>query len=496
MMAGRSAASSLPDRRALVAVDLGAESCRVSLLRWRDDQPAVELIYRFANGARQVGGHLRWDLQAIVTGVDEGMRRAATIASEGVASVAVDGWAVDYVRLAADGAPLEDPFCYRDERTVSAEIALHQRIAATRMRDLTGVQLLRINTIYQQFADRQMRLPEGTHWLNLPEYLLYRWGGRAVSEYTNATHTQMVELGRMQWCDEIFAAAGLSLACAASIVPPGTILGRITGTLADLPAFANTALIAPACHDTASAVAGIPAQGDDWAYISSGTWSLVGTSVEQPVNGVGAAEQNYTSLAGAGGRFCFHRNVNGMWLLRQCMETWREAGQTWEIAELVEQASLIGRPDGLLHVDDPDLWLSGNMPARINQQRTTAGLPKMEECPAAAPAMASLILHSLAHRYAEVLQQVERHSSRKLQRLFIVGGGSQNELLNRLTAAATGLEVVRGAPESSTIGNFAVQLATLEGYRNDRTGAEADRVAMWAGVLTSQAHPELGLSPE
>ena len=482
------------NRRALVAVDLGAESCRVSLLRWLGDRPSIELIYRFANAARQVDEHLRWDLRMILDGVDEGLRRAADAAPEGIASLAVDGWAVDYVRLDASGNPLEDPFCYRDERTIAAESALHQRISARAMRSLTGVQLLRINTVYQQVADRQMQLPEGQVWLNLPEFLLHRWGGRAVAEYTNATHTQMVELSEMRWCQEIFAAAGLDSSCAATLVPPGSVLGHLRGPLTRLPAFASTSLIAPACHDTASAVAGIPASGEDWAYISSGTWSLVGAVLDRPLNKEAVAEENFTTLAGVGGRFCFHRNVNGMWLLRQCIETWREAGTHWDVPDLIKEADLVSAPDECLDVDDPALLLAGDMPARINRQRLRRGLPALEESANGAPLMASLIFHSLASRYAEVLRRIEQHSGRTLRRLFIVGGGSQNELLNRLTAEATGLEVLRGAPESSTIGNFAVQLATLEGRRNEQVGVDAECVSEWAALLTSVAHPELGLS--
>ncbi len=493
MSAGGPAPLAPADARALIAVDLGAESCRVSLLRWVEARPQITLVHRFANAAREVGGHLRWDFRSIVAGIESGMRRAATIATEGVAGVAVDGWAVDYVRLDGSGRPLEEPFCYRDQRTIAAEVALHRRISAERMRALTGVQLLRINTVYQQFADRQMKLAEGERWLNLPEFLLCCWGGTPVAEYSNATHTQMVELGRMAWSDEILRAAGLSPGCAAPIVPPGTVLGRLRGPLAELPALADTQLIAPACHDTASAVAGIPARGEDWAYISSGTWSLVGTVVDRPLNGERVARQNFTSLAAAGGRFCFHRNVNGMWLLRQCLEAWGGGERRWEIAELLARAESVGAPDCMLDVDDPELWLAGAMPARINRQRSEGGLPALEEGPAGAPAMTSLILHSLAKRYAEMLGQIESHTGRQLRRLFVVGGGSQNALLNRLTAEATGLSVLRGAAESSTLGNFAVQLATIEGARSEETGASAERVAAWAGLLHSAAHPELPL---
>jgi len=239
------------DTRALIAVDLGAESCRVSLLRWRSGKAEISLVHRFANAPREVNGGLHWDLAMIEAGLDRGVRACAEIAKEGVRSIAVDGWAVDYVRVDEDGKALGDPFCYRDERTVKAERALHRRISPERLRELTGVQLLRINTLYQLYADAMRDLPEGRQWLNLPEYILSQWGGARVAEHTNATHTGMVELHQPQWCREIFSAAHLDLACAAKIVPPGTELGRLSGALAELPALRDTVLIAPACHDTA-----------------------------------------------------------------------------------------------------------------------------------------------------------------------------------------------------------------------------------------------------
>jgi rhamnulokinase len=471
------------DKRASIAVDLGAESCRVSLLRWVKGKPTIELVHRFANAPREVDGGLRWDLAMIVDGLEEGVRRCASIATEGVRSIAVDGWAVDYVRLDAKGLPLADPFCYRDERTVKAERALHRRIGPERLRELTGVQLLRINTLYQLYADALEGLPDGRQWLNLPEYVLSRWGGARVAEHTNATHTQMVELYKRQWCREIFSAAELDLACAAKIVPPGTEVGRLSGPLAELPALRDTVLIAPACHDTASAIAGIPATGNDWAYISSGTWSLVGTVLEQPRNGEEARDENFTNLGAVGGRVCFHKNVNGMWLIRQCIDTWAGSGRVWTVPELVAAAENTERPRGLLDVDDSDLLLAGRMPQRINAQRVRKGFEVLDEGPENAPVFASLIFHSLAARYAKVLDRIAFHSGKKLKRLFVVGGASQNDFLNRLTAEATGLEVFRGAAESSTVGNFAVQLAALEGSRDAVTGAYAEQVSRWAGLF-------------
>jgi rhamnulokinase len=473
------------DQRALIAVDLGAESCRVSLLRWVDRKAVITLVHRFANAPREVDGELRWNLTMIEAGLDDGLRKCAEIASEGVRSIAVDGWAVDYVRVDKDGRALADPFCYRDQRTLEAEWSLHRKISPQRLRELTGIQLLRINTLYQLHADVLQRQPSELQWLNLPEYVLSRLGGARVAEHTNATHTQMMELDRRQWCREIFQAADLDLACAPHLVPPGTEVGRLTGPLAELPAFRDTLLIAPACHDTASAIAGIPATGDDWAYISSGTWSLVGTLLEEPRNDAAARKENFTNLGAVGDQICFHKNVNGMWLIRQCIEKWAEDGRVWTVPEIVAAAEAAARPDGLLDVDDADLLLAGQMPQRINAQRVRKGFVPLDDSPANAPEFASLIFHSLAARYASVLERVAFHSGKNLSRLFVVGGASQNDFLNRLTQEATGLELFRGSTESATLGNFAVQLAVLEGKRDALTGASADLVSRWAGHLSS-----------
>jgi rhamnulokinase len=295
----------------------------------------------------------------------------------------------------------------------------------------------------------------------------------------------MVELDLREWSREVFSAVNLDLAGAAKLVPPGTEIGKLSGPLAELPALRDTVLIAPACHDTASAIAGIPATGNDWAYISSGTWSLVGTLLEEPRNDAAAAEENFTNLGAVGGRICFHKNVNGMWLIRQCMETWAAGGRVWTVTELVAAAEKVTMPHGVLDVDDPDLLLAGRMPQRINAQRVRRGLEALDEGPENAPAFASLIFHSLAARYAQVLDRVAFHSGKKLKRLFVVGGASQNDFLNRLTREATGLEVFRGAAESSTVGNFAVQMAVLEGSRDALTGADAEQVSRWAGLFVA-----------
>ncbi|HUI42289.1 MAG TPA: FGGY-family carbohydrate kinase [Terriglobia bacterium] len=480
------------DQRALVAVDLGAESCRVSLLRWFDGTPRIELVHRFPNGPMELSSGLRWDLAGIWQGVEEGLRRCADIvqtgtgkrSSAGIASIAVDGWAVDYVRLGAGGQPLGDPYCYRDPRTIAAENEVLARTSAERLYAVTGIQQLRINTLYQLYADGLAGVPASAPWVNLPEYILHRLGGRRISEYTNATHTQLVDLKKRAWSEEVFEAAGLDLAAAPELVPPGTNLGFLKGPLAALRALRTAQLIAPACHDTASAIAGIPASGSGWAYISSGTWSLVGTLLDEACTSAEARRQNFTNEGGVGGQVCFLKNVNGMWLLQQCLASWQAAGRGWTLPELIALAERLPAPETLLDVDDPDLLLPGNMPARINAQRQRAGLPPCGEAPDAAPAMANLIFHSLAARYAEVLKDVAAITGKQFERLYIAGGGSRNAFLNELSAERTGLEVRCAAVESSTLGNFAIQLASLQGAYDRELGVQAAAVAHWAAVLT------------
>jgi rhamnulokinase len=472
------------EKPSLVAVDLGAESCRVCLLRWLNGEPRAQLVHRFANAAVQRGDGLHWDLRRITQGVEVGLRTCAELAPEGIAAIGVDGWAVDYVRLGPDGAPVADPFCYRDERTVEAQKQVHSRISPERLYVLTGVQILALNTLYQLYADGMIGTDQRTPWLTLPEFLTHQLGGRRVAEYTNATHTQLLGVRDGAWCREIFGVVGLDVNAAPAVVRPGTDAGQLQGPLASHAAFRDTRLIVPACHDTASAIAGIPAPGDDWAFISSGTWSLVGCVLDSPCVSEAARRKNFSNEGGVGRKIYFLKNVNGMWLLRQCMEQWRLQGQTWTVESLLKACAGLPAPEVLLDVDDPDLLLPGDMPARINAQlqrngrfSTPLGMPA---------ATANLVFHSLAARYAEVLQNLTSITGKTFKRLYIVGGGSRNALLNQLTAKATGLEVLTGSTESTTVGNFAIQLAALDGHFIEAIGVSADAVAKWAGVLAAQ----------
>ena len=470
-------------RPPMIAVDLGAGSCRVSMLRWIDGIPDVSVVHRFPNAPVEDGESLRWPLDDILQGVEHGLRRCAENSSEPIASIGVDGWAVDYVRLKQDGLPLAPPFCYRDARNEVAEEAVHARIGESHLYSLTGLQRLRFNTIYQLYADKLAGVPDSIPWLNLPEYVLQRLGGRPVSEYTNATHSGLIDLRTKGWSEEIFGALGLDLNAAPQLVSPGTDLGLIQGSLRALPAFRKTRLIAPACHDTASAIAAIPHEGGDWAYLSSGTWSLLGTLETGPLNSETAYRDNFTNLGAAGGGICFHKSVNGMWLIQQCLEHWAQLGHEWKLPDLIAAAEKTEPPDALLDVDHADLMLPGKMPNRINRRRLCAGLPAIPEDAAHAPIVANLIFHSLAAKYAQVVRELAQVTGKTFRVLHVVGGGSRNSLMNRITAEATGLRVCPGHVESSTIGNLSIQMAIAERSGEREGSPSREEIRRCAGDL-------------
>lgn len=448
-------------RPAVVAIDLGAESCRVSLLQSPDGRPEARMVHRFANGPYADGPNLRWDLHRICRELEDGLRQCAKLAPEGIASVGVTGWAVDYVRLNAQGQPLAQPYCYRDARTQDAMHAAHERLSAERLYSITGIQIQPINTVYQLYADARSGVRADTPWVTLPEYILYWLGAPRVAEYTNASHTGLLDAETRRWSDEVMEALGLSAAAAPELVAPGSVLGPLRHDLRALPAFEQTQLIAPACHDTASAIGGIAVQDDEWAYISSGTWSLVGTLLPVPHKTADACAQGFTNLGAATGEILFHRGIPGMWLLRQCMQVWEKSGPC-SIASLIDDARKLPKPKVVLDLDDGSFLLPGNMPERMQEQLRARGLAALPTGCEAAPHYANLIFHSLAARYASLLQSVRAMTGKSVARICVAGGGSRNEYLNRLTANATGLPVARCSAESSTLGNFAVQWARLE----------------------------------
>ncbi|MEI9968959.1 MAG: FGGY-family carbohydrate kinase [Terracidiphilus sp.] len=471
---------------ARVAIDLGAESCRVSLLRWIDGRPTVEVVHRIPNGPVRRGDSLCWPLNQILAGLEEGLRKAVATAPEGIASIGVDSWSVDYVRLAPDGSMLSKPFCYRDERTAASKELADRIIAPFDLYERTGTYPLKINSVYQLIADAAasegngQRIDKRAPWVMLPEFVLYWLSGQRVAEYTNATHTGLVNLKTGDWDRELFEMLGLAIEAAPPIVATGTVLGPMTGPLAQFDAFRATQIIAPATHDTASAIAGIPTDLSSAAYISSGTWSLVGTITQVPVTTKHAFDAGYTNIGAAAGGLLFHSLINSMWVLKQCMDAWAVQGRGWKIEDLVEKAAACNTATGVLDMDADALMLDTDMPRRINNELTRLGFDAIPDEAGNEPQFARTIFESLALRYASATANLEKMLGRKLERIHMIGGATRNKLLVELTEQRTGLHVEIGETESSTVGNLAAQLAASE-VAGDRVTPAS--VREWAALL-------------
>jgi len=443
------------------------------------------MLHRITNGPVQVGEHLHWPLDRILAGIEDGLCKAAAAAPEGIRSIAVDGWAVDYVRLDSAGKPLHPPYCYRDERTIATKAWMETIIPPEESFAQTGAQPLRINTVYQLLADNKEGIDPLVAWALLPEYVLHWLGGRRVAEHTNATHTGLVDLATGDWSRPIFERLGLAIDAAPPIVPPGSYVGKLTGKLAELDAFRDTQLIAPACHDTASAIAAIPSDLDHTAYIVSGTWSLVGTVIQRPITSSEAEQAKFTNQGAGAGGYCFHTNVNGMWVLKQCLDHWSLQGRNVDLPALISNAAEVESIPGLIDVDSPPLLLAGEMPARINHELENLGLEPIPDEPGNEPIVARVLFASLASRYATVVRNLESFTGRKFQRITILGGGSRNALLRRLTEESTGLPVFPGEAEGSTMGNFAIQLAVGDASHVAGQPPAPQLLRSWATLLAN-----------
>jgi rhamnulokinase len=451
-------------QRNVVAIDLGAESGRVFLCEWDGNQGRLRQVRRFPNAPQQSDGHWFWDTEYLWGEILRGVATAADASSGPIDSIGIDGWAVDYVLLDRSSHPIGRTFCYRDPRSEPQLERALSLVPKQRIYEITGIQFLPFNTLYQFLAHAD-KLPQEWEqtvcWLNLPEYFLFRLSGVKVAEYTNATHTQLVDLSSGQWSAELADAFGLNLDTFPPIVQPGTVLGKLRSELTRFN-LAETRIIAPCCHDTGSAVVGIPVSPDRSAFLSSGTWSLTGTVLSQPVVSEEALKLNFSNEGGICGTIRFLKNVIGLWLLQQCLEEWKSQGSSMTAARLVEECGDVS-PVGPFFVADSGNFLApGNMVARINQAMQRQGF----EPQSSLTEIAKAIFRSLARRYAEVIDEVRQATGKRLEKICIVGGGVKNETLNRLTQRLTGLEVLKGPSESAAAGNAVVQIASLEGVQS------------------------------
>lgn len=445
------------DDSLFIAVDLGAGSGRVFLGGVTTGELLLEEIRRFHYPARESDGHLRWDFAQILREIKAGLRAAGERARElgrRVHSIGVAGWGVDYGLIDAGGKLVENPVCYRDPRTQGVMEEVFARISREDLFTRTGLQLMPFNTLFQLYAQAQEEgIPrEADRLLLIPDLVHFSLTGRAVTEYTNATTTQMINAKSRTWDVEILTQLNLPTKLLPEVVFAGAQIGPLCPALADELGLRNAQIVAPATHDTGSAVAGAPLE-DGWAYISSGTWSLVGVERSSVLINTEVFSHNFTNEGGAFDTVRFLKNVTGLWILESCRREWNERGFHIDYERLLQQLAETDDYRGLIFPDDPRFFNPRSMLDAIAEQLAESD----QSIPNDPVTLTKVILDSLAFRYASVLRTIESLTGRRINGVQIVGGGSRNDYLNQITADATNKIVAAGPTEATVTGNLLVQ---------------------------------------
>jgi rhamnulokinase len=453
----------------VAAVDLGASGGRV--ISGRLDGGRLELTEaaRFPNVPVTAGGTLHWDVLRLYRGVLEGLRTAARAGQ--LDSVGIDSWGVDYGLLDQTGALLGNPVHYRDARTTGVMESVLARVPAAELYAVTGIQQLPFNTIYQLAAAAgtpQLRAA-GTLLL-IPDLLGYWLTGESGAEVTNASTTQLYDITARTWATPLMARAGIPPRIFPALRRPGDLIGPVlAGPAADAGVPPGLPVVAVGSHDTASAVAAVPASGSDFAYISCGTWSLVGMELDRPVLTEASRLANFTNETGIDGTVRYLRNVMGLWLLQESVRSWSAGGRPVRLGPLLAAAARAEPLRCVIDVADPVFLAPGDMPARISAACAEAG----QRAPSGRAQVVRCIVDSLALAYRQAVTAAQELSGRHAAAVHVVGGGSRNVLLCQLTADACGLPVIAGPAEASAIGNVLLQARRLGAAPGDLAGLRA-----------------------
>jgi len=447
------------DSSHFLAFDLGAESGRAVLGTLDGRKLAVREVRRFPNTPLSLADHIHWNVYALLDEIKAAMRDVSAELSGGPASVGVDTWGVDFGLLARDGSLVGLPFCYRDKRNLGAMEEYFNMVSRPALYEATGIQFMPFNTLFQIYAmvrERSPLLDAAADLLFMPDLFNYLLTGKKAAEFTIATTSQFLDPRTKAWIPGLFQAMGLSKKILQQIVEPGTVLGPLSNEAAGETGLAGVPVVATAGHDTAAAVAAIPAEGRNWAYISSGTWSLVGVEENEPVITPKSLEFNFTNEGGVGGTIRFLKNVTGLWLVQGCRKAWAKDGPvTYE--ELARAAGDAAPFAALIDPDSPDFLNPPDMPEAVREFLRKTG----QKPPESRATLVRSLLESLALKYRLVIDQLRLILGHPIEKIHIIGGGSQNTLLCQFAANATGLPVVAGPAEATAIGNILVQAMAM-----------------------------------
>jgi len=434
-----------------LACDLGAESGRLMLGRIERGRIGLEEVHRFPNVPLNVNGSLCWDINALWNELRNGLRKAGALDAP-LHSISSDSWGLDYVLLDDDDKIIEPTFHYRDARTAHGVENLKAKIDWPVLFAETGIQFMPINTVYQLAAESPERLTRARRFLMIGDAFNFRLSGAAASEESLASTSAIYNPRTRNWSSKVIAALKMQTGQLTSIVPSGTLLGPLKQDLA-VSGLVDVQVFASCSHDTGAAVAAVPAKGTSWAYVSSGTWSLMGVERSEPVLTDLSRDLNFTNEIGFAGSVRLLKNIVGLWIVQECRREWARQGRDYDYATLTRKAAAAPPLGPLINPADPRFIAPGDMPKRIadycveSGQRPPDGVGETIRC----------ALESLALQYRKTLHELERLISEQVEQLHIVGGGSQNRLLNQFAANATGIPVIAGPVEATALGNVAVQ---------------------------------------
>lgn len=447
-----------------LAFDIGATSGRAALGTLKGSGFEMREIHRFPNPMVELHGRFYWDIYYLYNALIESL---TICARQGVrpCSIGIDTWGVDFGYVAVDGTLTGLPRAYRDPYTDGAPEEFFKRIPKEEVYRRTGIQVMPFNSLFQLFrAGQESFVPRemAERILFVPDLLTYMLTERMVCEYTIASTSQLLNPETRKFDYGLLESVGVSPALMCPVVMPGTVVGRLSEPIARQTGVGEIPVIAVAGHDTASAVAAVPATSPDFAYLSSGTWSLMGIEVERPIINEASFKHNFTNEGGIEGTTRFLKNITGMWILERCRERWRRNGSAYSYDDMVRMAESSGFPS-LINPDDPRFANPEDMPREIAAYCEETGQP----VPASDADYVRCVFYSLANRYKEVLEMLKSMSPRPIERLHVIGGGSRNDLLNQLTADAIGIPVLAGPSEATAIGNCLIQ-AKAAGLLSDR----------------------------
>lgn len=445
-----------------LAVDLGAESGRVIAGLFDGQHIKLDELHRFANGPISVAGTRRWDLIGLWREILIGLQQAASKYGSKIVSVGVDTWGVDYVLLSSKEELLGQPYNYRDPRTDGIQEQAFTRVPRQEIFESTGLQFMPINTLYQLIS-MQLKDPEllamADRFLMVPDFFHWLLCGSKVVEFTNATTTQFFDPRQRDWARGLLRKFDIPVRMLPSVVTPGTSLGKLRAEVAQQTGLSRIEVVAPPAHDTASAVAAIPTDQTgkaNWAYISSGTWSLIGVEVQQAILTAEALDQNVTNEGGVDDTYRLLKNVMGLWIIQGCRRSFERKGHDFSYAQLTRLAEDAEPFRSLVHPNDPAFLSPDDMASAIQNWCRDHNEP----IPETEGQIVRCALESLAMKYRDVLEGIEKLTGETVEAIHIVGGGCKNTLLNQFTANACGKPVIAGPVEATALGNVLIQART------------------------------------